>query len=113
MRTEVSRACQLAVVALYSPAALRRRAAHGATAEPRRRDETPDLLKGRDGDEATVTYKEASKRGTKSVAVDDHRVLRWTHATWVYVPKIGVSDGIVRELYHRKHRAHWEQRLES
>ena len=41
------------------------------------------------------------------------RVLRWTHATWVYVPKIGVSDGIVRELYHRKHRAHWEQRLES
>jgi exopolyphosphatase/guanosine-5'-triphosphate,3'-diphosphate pyrophosphatase len=41
------------------------------------------------------------------------RVLRWTHATWVYVPKIGVSDGIVRELYHRKHRAQWEQRLES
>ncbi|MGA1363419.1 MAG: exopolyphosphatase [Schleiferiaceae bacterium] len=38
------------------------------------------------------------------------RVLRWTHATWVYVPKIGVSDGIVRELYHRKHRAQWENR---
>ena len=41
------------------------------------------------------------------------RVLRWTNATWVYVPKIGVSDGIIRELYHRKYRALWEQPLES
>lgn len=41
------------------------------------------------------------------------RVLRWTKATWVYVPKIGVSDGIIRELYHRKYRALWEQPLES
>jgi len=41
------------------------------------------------------------------------RVLRWTNATWVYVPKIGVSDGIIRELYHRKYRTLWEQPLES
>jgi exopolyphosphatase/guanosine-5'-triphosphate,3'-diphosphate pyrophosphatase len=31
------------------------------------------------------------------------RVMRWTHATWIYVPRIGVPDGIVRELYFRKH----------
>ncbi len=41
------------------------------------------------------------------------RVLRWTNATWVYVPNIGVSDGIIRELYHRKYRTLWEQPLES
>jgi exopolyphosphatase/guanosine-5'-triphosphate,3'-diphosphate pyrophosphatase len=36
------------------------------------------------------------------------RAMRRAGCRWIYVPKIGVSDGIVRELYHRKHRPQWE-----
>ena len=36
-----------------------------------------------DGDEATVTYKEGSRRGTKSVAIDDPRVMRWSLQAWL------------------------------
>lgn len=31
-------------------------------------------------------------------------VMKWSHAHHMYVPKIGVSDGIVRDLYHQKYR---------
>ncbi len=31
-------------------------------------------------------------------------VMQWSHVKHMYVPKIGVSDGIVRDLYHRKYR---------
>lgn len=30
--------------------------------------------------------------------------MQWAHARHMYVPKIGVSDGIVRDLYHRKYK---------
>ena len=33
------------------------------------------------------------------------RVLKWTGATWIYVPKIGVSDGMVRDTYHQKFKS--------
>ena len=36
-----------------------------------------------DGDEATVTYKEGSRRGTKTVAIDDPRVMRWSLQAWL------------------------------
>ncbi|MDG1253081.1 MAG: exopolyphosphatase [Schleiferiaceae bacterium] len=29
------------------------------------------------------------------------RTMKWAGATRIYVPKIGVSDGMIRELYHR------------
>ena len=32
------------------------------------------------------------------------RTMRWAGATWIYVPKIGVSDGMIRELYHREYK---------
>ncbi|NVK04606.1 MAG: exopolyphosphatase [Flavobacteriia bacterium] len=34
--------------------------------------------------------------------------MQWSHARNMYVPKIGVSDGIVRDLYHRKYREELE-----
>ena len=50
--------------------------------------------------EATVTYKEASKRGTKSVAVDDHRVLRWSLRAWLEMYHLGdYSDALAAEGY--------------
>ncbi|KAB2814721.1 Ppx/GppA phosphatase family protein [Phaeocystidibacter luteus] len=36
-------------------------------------------------------------------------VMQWSHAKHMYVPKIGVSDGIVRDLYHRKYRRRIEK----
>lgn len=36
-------------------------------------------------------------------------VMQWSHARHMYVPKIGVSDGIVRDLYHRKYRSKMER----
>jgi exopolyphosphatase/guanosine-5'-triphosphate,3'-diphosphate pyrophosphatase len=36
------------------------------------------------------------------------RAMKWAGATWIYVPKIGVSDGMIRELYHRKFKAFLE-----
>ena len=32
----------------------------------------------------------------------------WAGATRMYVPKIGVSDGIVRELYHQRFKSMME-----
>jgi hypothetical protein len=47
-----------------------------------------------------VTYKEASKRGTKSVAVDDHRVLRWSLRAWLEMYHLGdYSDALAAEGY--------------
>ncbi len=36
------------------------------------------------------------------------RTMRWASATWIYVPKIGVSDGMIRELYHRQFKPLFE-----
>mgnify|MGYP000029206676 CR=1 FL=1 len=36
------------------------------------------------------------------------RAMKWAGATWIYVPKIGVSDGMIRELYHREFKAFLE-----
>ena len=36
-----------------------------------------------DGDEATVTYKEGARRGTKTVAIDDPHVMRWSLQAWL------------------------------
>lgn len=38
-------------------------------------------------------------------------VMHWSHARHMYVPKIGVSDGIVRDLYHRKYRDEIESQI--
>ena len=35
----------------------------------------------------------------------------WARATKMYVPKIGVSDGIVREMYHQQYRPKMESAL--
>lgn len=40
-------------------------------------------------------------------------VMQWSHARHMYVPKIGVSDGIVRDLYHRIYRDEMESELRS
>jgi len=36
------------------------------------------------------------------------RAMKWAGATWIYVPTIGVSDGMIRELYHREFKAFLE-----
>ena len=37
-------------------------------------------------------------------------VTSWAHAKRMYVPKIGVSDGIIRDLYHVKFKAEFEDK---
>ena len=36
-------------------------------------------------------------------------VTQWVHAKKMYVPKIGVSDGIIRDLYHTKYKNELER----
>lgn len=36
------------------------------------------------------------------------RAMRWADVTTIYVPRIGVSDGIIRDLYHRELRDIYE-----
>lgn len=36
------------------------------------------------------------------------RVMRRAGCRWIYVPKIGVADGLVRDVYHRSFKAEWE-----
>jgi hypothetical protein len=43
----------------------------------------PAVVTKVDAHEATVTYKEGSRRGTKQVAVDDPRVMRWSLSAWL------------------------------
>lgn len=38
------------------------------------------------------------------------RVMRRAGCRWIYVPKIGVADGLVRDVYHRSFKASWEGR---
>jgi hypothetical protein len=52
------------------------------------------------GDEATVTYKEGSKRGTKSVAVADHRMMRWSLRAWLEMYHLGgYTEALADEGY--------------
>lgn len=37
-------------------------------------------------------------------------VTQWARAKCIYVPKIGVSDGIIRDLYHLKFKAEFEEK---
>jgi exopolyphosphatase/guanosine-5'-triphosphate,3'-diphosphate pyrophosphatase len=39
------------------------------------------------------------------------RVMRRAGCRWIYVPKIGVADGLVRDVYHRSFKADWEAAL--
>lgn len=39
------------------------------------------------------------------------RVMRRAGCRWIYVPKIGVADGLVRDVYHRSFKADWEAGL--
>ena len=39
------------------------------------------------------------------------RVMRRAGCRWIYVPKIGVADGLVRDVYHRSFKANWEAGL--
>ena len=35
--------------------------------------------------------------------------MKWSSCERIYVPKIGVSDGLIRDLYHKEFRAQIEQ----
>ena len=37
------------------------------------------------------------------------KVMKWSGCPRIYVPKIGVSDGLIRDLYHREYRSEVEQ----
>jgi len=37
------------------------------------------------------------------------RTMKWAGATWIYVPKIGVSDGMVRDTYHQSFKSSFEK----
>lgn len=37
------------------------------------------------------------------------KAMKWSGCSRIYVPKIGVSDGLIRDLYHREYRAEVEQ----
>tara|TARA_B100000900_G_C20591222_1_gene721680 strand:+ start:222 stop:1127 length:906 start_codon:yes stop_codon:yes gene_type:complete len=37
------------------------------------------------------------------------KAMKWSGCERIYVPKIGVSDGLIRDLYHKKFRAQIEQ----
>jgi len=32
------------------------------------------------------------------------QAMKWAGATWIYVPKIGLADGVVRDLYHQLYK---------
>ena len=37
------------------------------------------------------------------------KAMKWSGCPRIYVPKIGVSDGLIRDLYHREYRSEVEQ----
>ena len=37
------------------------------------------------------------------------KAMKWSGCPRIYVPKIGVSDGLIRDLYHREYRSKVEQ----
>jgi hypothetical protein len=49
----------------------------------------PAVVTKVDAHEATVTYKEGSRRGTKQVSVSDPRVMRWSLAAWLEQYRLG------------------------
>lgn len=49
----------------------------------------PAVVTKIDAHEATVTYKEGSRRGTKQVALNDPRVMRWSLSAWLEQYRLG------------------------
>ena len=49
----------------------------------------PAVVTKIDAHEATVTYKEGSRRGTKQVALNDPRVMRWSLTAWLEQYRLG------------------------